>query len=385
MNNRKRIMAVLNYEKYDRLPVVHFGFWLETLQKWAAEGHICYEDANNWRDGSPTDAAIGEKLGFDCNYYSCFQPKTGMNPGFETRTLKTMPDGSTHVLNGDGVIILQMPDAGSIPTEIEHLFKGRKEWEEHYKHRFQFSSDRVLKADVRVNEKMISFDNNGMEFLKADDRDYIYGLHCGSLFGQIRNFIGVENCSYLYVDDEPLFDEIVSMVGELSYQTVKAVLETGAKFDFAHFWEDICYKNGPLVTPAVFDEKVGPHYKRITGLVNQYGINIVSLDCDGMIDSLIPTWLNNGVNTMFPIEVGTWNASIAPWREKYGKQLRGVGGMNKNVFAGDYASVNSEIERLKPLIELGGYIPCPDHRIAPDAKWNNVRYYCDKIRDVQKR
>ena len=56
--------------------------------------------------------------------------------------------------------------------------------------------------------------------------------------------------------------------------------------------------------------------------------------------------------------------------------------MNKNVFSGDYASVDTEIERFKPLIELGGYTPCPDHRIAPDAKWDNVRYYCNKTRGV---
>ena len=98
-----------------------------------------------------------------------------------------------------------------------------------------------------------------------------------------------------------------------------------------------------------------------------------------MIDSLIPIWLENGVNTMFPIEVGTWNASIAPWREKYGKQLRGVGGMNKTIFARDREAVDQEIERLKPLMALGGYIPCTDHRIAPDAKFELVQYYCEKM------
>ena len=132
----------------------------------------------------------------------------------------------------------------------------------------------------------------------------------------------------------------------------------------------------------MFDEYVGPHYKKTTELLKQYGVNIVSVDCDGLIDSLIPTWLENGVNTMFPIEVGTWNASIAPWREKYGKQIRGVGGMNKTIFARDYKAVDAEIERLKPLIELGGYIPCPDHRIAPDAIFENVQYYCDRIRRI---
>ena len=104
------------------------------------------------------------------------------------------------------------------------------------------------------------------------------------------------------------------------------------------------------------------------------------MDCDGCIDKLVPIWFENGVNTMFPIEVGTWNASIAPWRAQYGKGLRGVGGMNKTVFARDYQAIDEEIERLKPLIELGGYIPCPDHRIAPDAKFENVQYYCEQLR-----
>jgi hypothetical protein len=42
---------------------------------------------------------------------------------------------------------------------------------------------------------------------------------------------------------------------------------------------------------------------------------------------------------------------------------------SSQIFACDYASIDAEIERLKPLIELGGYIPCPDHRIAPDAEF----------------
>ena len=298
---------------------------------------------------------------------------------FESRGPEDVPDGSRHVLNGNGVVVLQAPESDGHPAEIEHLFKGRKEWDEEYRPRFQFQTERITTAAVRVNDRMVRFDQGGLEFLKADRRDYIYGLSCGSLFGQIRDFIGVENCAYLQADDEALFDEIIQTVADLCYQTTQTALASGAKFDFAHFWEDICFKNGPLIAPSVFHEKVGPHYRRITDLVRHHGINIVSLDSDGWIDALIPTWFANGVNTMFPIEVGTWHASLAPWREKYGRELRGVGGMNKTVFAHDRAAVDREIDRLKPLIELGGYIPCPDHRLAPDSKWDNVRYDCDRL------
>lgn len=382
MNDRERAMAVLNYQPYDRLPVVHFGFWKETLEKWAREGHLSDQEAEEWADGNPTDAVLGRRLGFDFNWYSAMHPDTHLRPLFEREVLEVLPDGSQKVLNIEGVIVLEKPGATSIPAEIDHKLKTRQDWEEHYLPRLQYDDERITHAMVRVNDKMIRFDEGGLDFLKNQDREYAYGLHCGSLFGNIRNVLGVVGSSYLYAEDPDLFDEIINTVAELSYRCVKRALESGAKFDFAHFWEDICFKNGPLIIPCVFEEKVGPHYQRITDLCHEYGINIISLDCDGLIDALIPTWFNHGVNTMFPIEVGTWNASVAPWREKYGKELRGIGGMNKVVFTRDFAAVDEEIERLKPLVDLGGYIPCPDHRLAPDSHWDNVRYYCDRMRQV---
>jgi len=382
VNDRQRALAVLNYQPYDRLPIVHFGFWDDTLFKWAHEGHITEEEARSWADGNPTDAVISRKLGFDFNYYSVFHTHNDIIPFFERQVLEVAPDGSRKVRNHRGVVLIEKDDATSIPAEIDHTLKDRQSWDTIFRPRLQFTIERVTRMPVRVNDRMVPFDEGGLEFLRQDTREYLYGLHCGSLYGIIRDWIGMENLIYLAADDPALYDEIIETVGELCYQNTKAALESGAKFDFAHFWEDICFRSGPLVNPRVFREKVGPQYRRITGLVNRYGLNIVSVDCDGLIDALIPTWIENGVNTMFPIEVGTWNASIAPWREQYGRELRGVGGMRKYTFALDYAAVDAEIERLKPLVELGGYIPCPDHRLAPDAKWENVQYYCDRMRQT---
>ena len=58
MNNRERALAILNYRDYDRMPVVHFGYWNETLDKWAREGHITQEQARKWWDGNAIDAEI---------------------------------------------------------------------------------------------------------------------------------------------------------------------------------------------------------------------------------------------------------------------------------------------------------------------------------------
>jgi uroporphyrinogen decarboxylase len=382
MTTRERILAVLHYQPYDRLPVLHFGYWSELLQKWAVEGHISQEELDGWGDGSPADFAVSSRLGFDANYYTVSIPNTDIDPTFKSRVLEVLPDGGRKVLNALGVVILQKDDAGAIPMEFDHLLKDRKSWEEHFLPRLQYNTERVSQMRVPAGDRNLTFGEGGREYLAANERDHLIGLRAGSLYGMIRNWLGMEGSAYLYADDEDLFDEIIDTVGELTYRCTKEVLESGAKFDYGHYWEDICFKNGPLIAPQVFMEKVGPHYRRIDELMNSYGLDIVSLDCDGMIDALIPTWFENGVNTMFPIEVGTWDASIAPWRAQYGKELRGVGGMDKRVLAYDFAAVDAEIERLKPLVELGGFIPCPDHRIPVNATWDNVRYYCDRMHAV---
>jgi uroporphyrinogen decarboxylase len=56
--------------------------------------------------------------------------------------------------------------------------------------------------------------------------------------------------------------------------------------------------------------------------------------------------------------------------------------MAKRVFARDRAAVDAEVERLRPLVELGGFIPCPDHRLPGDCKFDLVRYYADRMRKV---
>lgn len=368
MTNRQRVNAIMHYENYDAVPVVSFGYWRQTLQKWAAEGHISAEEAKNWADGNPADYSIMSKLGFDFNWCGGAESDCFLYPPFETEVVQELPDGSLIARDGNGLLTKTKPGVTSIPAHAGTSLTGREAWEELYLPRLKYCASRVNAEEIKrtLDEKRA-----------LDIPAYVY---MGSMFGKVRDMLGIEELAYLKDDDEDLYIEVVNTVDGLCYECAKAVFELGCEIDYVHFWEDICFKNGPLIRPAEFAGLCGPWYKKITGLANSHGVDIVSVDCDGLIDQLVPVWLENGVNTMFPIEVGTWNASLAPWRAKYGRALRGVGGMDKRVFAADFKAVDAEIERLKPLIDAGGYIPCPDHRIAPDAKWDNVRYYCDRFR-----
>ena len=57
--------------------------------------------------------------------------------------------------------------------------------------------------------------------------------------------------------------------------------------------------------------------------------------------------------------------------------------MNKIALREDRAAVDKEIERLKRLVALGGFIPCPDHRLMPGTKFELVQYYAEQIKSIR--
>ena len=372
MTTRERCMNILHYKNVDRMPAVHFGYWKEVLAEWAEQGHISKELAESARrDGSVGQRELDKIIGWDCNWFTTVAPKNGLVPAFEQKILDVLPDGSQRVLSPHGVIEKIKPEIVSIPSEDDYLLKDRDAFERLFKPKMQFSPERV---DVEFFK----------QFNETRDREIPIGLCLGSVMGQIRDITTVMGMSYLiYDEDEDLFADIVDTYADMQYKCVEAVLATGAKFDFAHYWEDICFKNGPLLSPEIFEELCAKHYKKRNDLCYKYGIDIISLDCDGVTEAVQSTWIENGVNVLFPIEIGTWGDQFEPARKKYGEKVLGVGGMDKTAFRKDKDAVDAELERMKRLASMGGFIPCPDHRIMPGSKFELVQYYAEEIKKIR--
>lgn len=373
MTNRERAMNILHYKPVDRMPAVHFGYWPELLREWVEQGHLTPEQIKGWKDGNAVDQELDRILGWDFNWYHAFGSARGIMPGFTPQVLEVFPDGTKRTMDRNGLIQRIHPGVTSIPEEDDYLLKDRKAFETLYLDKMQFRPERVnIEFYKTFNENVY------------DKCDTPVGLHLGSVIGEIRNITSIVGLSYLmYDEDETLLADIVDTYAEMQYKCAEAVLATGAKFDFAHYWEDICYNSGSLISPAVFNELCAKHYKRRNDLCHKYGIDIISLDCDGVTRQLLPTWFENGVNTMFPIEIGTWGDQFGPAREKFGREMRGVGGMDKTALRKDKAAVDRELERISGLAALGGFIPCPDHRLMPGTSFDLVRYYAEEVKKIR--
>ncbi len=365
MNDRQRFNAAMHYQPRDRVPLVDFGFWPETIVGWYEQGlprTVLYPNY----DGRNTDVYFGMD-----RYTGGPGVNVGLVPAFEWKVLEDRGDHEV-AQQADGVRVLRKKFMGSIPHHESHLLVDRASWREHYLPRLNPSDPARYPKDFDAAVKVWC----------DPDRADVCSLWCGSLFGWLRDWMGLENIALVPYDDPAWFEEMVTTLADCIMGVLEKVLATGGRFDSAAFWEDMCFNSGPLLSPAHFKQYLVPHYRRITDLLRRHAVDVVWVDCDGKIDALLPLWLESGVNCMFPMEVGTWGADPLKYRREFGRDLLMMGGVDKHILAKDHQSIEAEVRRLAPLVEAGGYIPMPDHRVPPDVPFDNYRFYIEKIREV---
>jgi len=353
MNDRERFLAAMHYEPRDRCPVMDFGFWNDTLDRWR-------------REGLPADVEPDDFFGMDRQWQTApIEP--GLCPCFESKVIEDRGDTQV-VVQADGAYALIRPDRGSIPHYLDWTLKDRASWEEHYVWRLDPAHPDRLPADWPEQAAALR------------NRDYPLGVNAGSLYGWIRNWMGLENVSLLLFDDPELFGEMVARVTDCAIGTLERAFAEPITFDYALIWEDMCYNKGPLMSPALFRRFLLPHYRRLTAFLREHGTDVIVLDCDGKIDQLVGLWLEGGVNCLFPIEVGTWGGDPVRFRARYGRKLLMMGGISKRALAGSRDEIDTAIDHVLRLVADGGYIPFPDHRVPPDVPLENYLYYLKGIR-----
>lgn len=368
MTDRRRFHAIMNYQPADRGFLQDFQAWEETEDVWHAYGLPADVRAFG-KSGSEPWARF---WGFD-RFWASLGGNVMLCPGIEPKVLKD--EGRTEIVRqGDGAIVRRHKYGSSIPAHIDHLLKDRASWDEHFRWRLDPDHPDRLPGDLRQR-------------LAAEaQRDYPLATFVGSMFGQLRNWMGLEGVTYIQADDPRLFEEMILTIGDCIVGTLGRVLAeadaAGVTFDLAMMWEDMSCGMGPLLSRAAFDRLLAPQYKRITGLLREHGCDLVMLDSDGDVRQLLPGWLQAGVNITFPLEVGTWGQDPLAVREQFGPELRICGGFDKHILARCPDDISREIERLAPLVEAGGFIPFCDHRVPPDVPLGNYVHYVRTAREI---
>jgi len=346
MNSRERHIATTHYQARDRIYQWEMGPYEETIKRWH-------------REGLPPDTDWAHFSGYD--RFEVAPINVGLCPGFEYETIEETGEYEIY-RDGDGVIKKKLRNVPppAMPQYIEYPLKGRDQWHE-FKKRLNPDSP----ARFPIHWQSIK-----RQYL---DRDFPLGIHAGSLYGWLRNWMGVEGISLAVYDDPAFLEQAATEMTDCILAVLDRAFE-GVEYDFALFWEDMAYKTASLISPEHYRQIFLPQYRRITDRLHRAGIDILMLDSDGNVEELIPCWLNVGINFIYPMEVAA-GMDVVALRKKFGKELLIGGGMDKRILARDKDAIKKMVEDTVALMQEGGYVPGCDHAITPDIPWENYRYY----------
>ncbi|HHN46323.1 MAG TPA: hypothetical protein ENN09_02675, partial [Planctomycetes bacterium] len=248
------------------------------------------------------------------------------------------------------------------PVETREDF--RKFWQE----RMQPDPAARIGADWRKKLKRLR--DEPIPFIVIADR-------WGGFFGPLRNLLGVEKLCTLFYDDPAFLEEMMDAEADFIIALTSGILDA-VHIDAFAFWEDMAYNHAPLISPDMVRRYMLPRYRRVTDFLAGRGVKYAGVDCDGQVTSLIPVWLDAGLNFAYPFEAQA-GMDVLEVRWNFGKELRIWGGVDKRALAADRPTIDAEIARLMPLIDEGGYIPHTDHSCPPDVPFDNYVYYMERL------
>jgi uroporphyrinogen decarboxylase len=203
-------------------------------------------------------------------------------------------------------------------------------------------------------------------------------IFAGSMVGMARNFIGFEGIAMMSYEDPELLTEIIDAFGACTVAVLERALPR-IQVDAGMGWEDICFNSGPIISPDFMRQTAGPWYRRVADLLVAHGCCVYTTDTDGNLNPIVDLFLDNGLTTMFPVEVHAGTDPVA-LRAKYGRRIKFWGGICKMKLAESKEAIDTELERLRPVFEDGGFIPTVDHRVPANVPYANYLHYLDRKR-----
>jgi len=364
MNNRQRTLETKTFGNPDRIPLSPGGgreltmkrWWSEGLPKRANSADYAYRQAGgvlNIHEHNPVNLFVNYK----------------MIPQFEEKVIEKK-ENTQIVQDWKGNI-----------CEISNEFTVK-----HLREAVGLVTRRWLKCPVENREDwkamMKRYDSNATERLPENLQDLVEPLknrtnylqpYFNGPYWQLREWMGFEGLSMMFYDDPVLVKDMIAFwedyVLRLMERLFEVVIPDGIEIN-----EDMAYKQMSMLSPDMVREFLLPTWKRWGNAIRKAGVPIYNVDSDGYVGELIPLWIEAGINCNGPVEVAAGN-DIVKFRKEFGKEMAYTGGVDKRLIAKGGIHIEQEIERLRPVIEGGGFIPGCDHAVPHDVSWNNYVYY----------
>ena len=360
MTSRERFIASLRCRPVDRFFRYEHGPWPTTRERWISEGY-------------PSDARFESHFGMDPLVrigINSGYTNSPYHPQFENRTIEDTAEYRVYS-DSDGVVKKELKTARdtSMPQFIRFPVTDRGGW--------AAIKSRLNPADARL--RVGNIDRLKDACAPADVPTML--PICG-IFGHARNLFGDEGLAYVIFDDPVLLAEILDNWLGL-YAALIAELTRSVRVDAVLIWEDMCYRNGPLISPDHFRQFMWPRYRDFIQAARQNGVAGILVDTDGDCRKMIPLFLEAGADALMPFEVQA-GMDVTQIRKEY-PSLGIMGGIDKRALAGSRDDIMREVDRVLSRFDRnGGFIPTLDHTVPPNVSLRQFQFYLECLRKYER-
>lgn len=360
MNPRERYLRAMRFEPVDRVPVMEMGFWDDTVERWHGEGLpgwvATFHDLEDY---------LGLDRSWNCNWLPIDEQ---IYPPFEVKVLEETETEQV-ISDAVGVVYRQRKHLKTIPHYIRFPVQDEADYER--------LRPRLNGADA--GRYPADFD---AELQRRWDDGEIIGVSFPSFFGFPRGLMGFENLCLAFHEQPHLVRRMIADRLQFAKELYSRVLATG-RLNFVQIWEDMAYTAGPIISPRMVREFMLPAYEELVACFRAGGVELIMVDSDGDMRSLLPIWMEAGVDGVHPCEIAA-HCDPLNFRRRY-PRCRLHGGMDKRVVALGREGVDAELRRVLPLLREGAYIPSIDHFVPPDISYDTYRHYVERRRELSAR
>ena len=385
MDSRERVIAALDHEETDRVPL-DLGSWVTSIHKQAYEDLIAYLRNNerktddfpiryelkDWIQQLPAiDDSVLKRLGIDTRYVRPSEPR-----GDDWKLKKLEDEDYYYVIDGWGVT-RKRPKKGGLYYDIV------------------FSECPLKDADID--------DLKEYEWPDPEDPGFLEGVKQKAKSLRQKGFAVVadfnfeswyENSWYMrgyeqfYKDlyKNPEFVEaLLDKTLELHMKFLSFMLdEVGDYIDVITQGDDLANQDGPAMSLEMYRKFVKPRQKKIFDLINQKTDAKLFYHSCGAVKNLLPDLVDIGVDIINPVQVSASGMDTKKLKEEFGDELTFWGGIDTQRILpnGSTADVRGEInKRIDHLHHGGGYVLTSVHNIQADVSPENIVTMFDSARN----
>ncbi|MDA8216094.1 MAG: hypothetical protein M0Z94_00600 [Dehalococcoidales bacterium] len=366
MRARDRLLAALNHQEPDRVPIdlgaglacsinVHAYDQLKRYLGLDTPTAV----ASRFSQTADVEEVVLRQFGVDAR-----QLRAGVIGTGEASTWAEAWEG----LRDDWAVVWAKPACGQ-PYEVDSpLRRGEPTIADIARYPWPDPNDPFLVAGLRERAAAL-----------REQTDYALVLSLSYFpFTESHEIRGLDNWLMDLAGDRRFAEALIDAVTDVIVARLQRVLrEVGDLVDVICWGDDVSIQQGPMISLEMFRQVVKPRYRRVMAALRQATTAKVYFHSCGSVYWLIPELIDLGVDVLNPIQVSAANMDdTARLKREFGQDICFWGGgcNSQSVLPfGTAADVREEVRRrIGDLAPGGGFIFAPVHTIQAEVPPANI-------------